>query len=62
MRPVDDRGVVTDEDQIVQFGGTADPDPGLEIARGIGPVPEQAWNSVARPPGAPRDGCTSFVR
>lgn len=49
------------ENQVVQFGVVADPQRALEIARGIGPTSEEIWNSVARPPSAPRDGCNAFV-
>ena len=49
------------EDHVVQFGVMADPQRALDIARGIDPVSEETWNSAARPPDAPRDGCNSFV-
>lgn len=48
-------------DQVIQFGVLADTERALEIARGIGPVPEDVWTSVAQPPAAPPDGCNSFV-
>jgi hypothetical protein len=49
------------DDQVIQFGVLADTERALEIARGIGPVRQDVWNSVAQPPAVPRDGCNTFV-